>query len=421
MVVLQESRVYGDFSVGTPWHPKIDFFVRRSDMKERILGFALAICMVFCIASNALAGGEFTTIKDEYGNVVGSLNKEKDESGDGWSYDASTQTLTLNNFHGGYIFTMVQRIVLIGDNTIQRIDATEIERRLVWLISESSGTIEGNGTLTIFGGMQYTSPSDFLELKDNQTITGGQAQGDTSPLRLKNDDYYTAEGRYASYVRIAPSENPAAALTGDFTDVPFSAWYYDAVAYVHKPVYSGADYGLMDGTTATTFSPDAKADRATIITALYRQSGDNAITVGEGPDSEFVWASLEAELPYTDVSRELFPAVWWANENNITGGYGDGRFGPNDPVTREQFAVFLYRFAQEKYNRSHDDAKYQLSARADLSGYTDSSQISSWAKDAMSWANAMGYITGVTDTTLNPSANVSRAEVATILMRAMVL
>lgn len=390
-------------------------------MKKRMLGIALAICTVLCMIPTALAGGEFTTIKDEYGNVVGSLNKEQDASGDGWSYDAATQTLTLDNFHGGEIFTRAQRVVLIGENTLQRIDnPTELDVRFQWSV-ETSGTLEGTGTLTILGEMRYEAPSDSLDLKDNQTITGGQAQGDTSPLRLKNNLYVAVGGAIANYVRIAPSEDPTAALTGDFKDVPFSAWYYEAVEYVHKPANNSVEYGLMDGTSATEFSPDAAADRATIVTALYRKSGDNAVHVGEGPDSELVWASLEAELPYTDVSRELFPAVYWANGNNITGGYGDGRFGPNDPVTREQFAVFLYRYAQEKYNRSHDDEKYKLSSRADLSGYTDSGKISNWAKDAMSWANAMGYITGATDTTLNPSANVSRAEVATILMRAMVL
>lgn len=395
-------------------------------MKTRIGAFLLTLCMVCPLMSRTVsASGDGVFIWDEKGNLICDCEITEDASGDNWSYDAATQTLTLNNFHGGSIDVFCARIVLIGDNTLQSdADPKGTSTRLswsTWFAKDYLGTMEGTGSLTIAGGMMFSSNSDPV-LNNGLKITGGSARGDNLPLEIKDHQVVTSDETKASYVRIASSEgiSPAISTTGSFTDVPLSEWYYEAVEYVHKPANNSVEYGLMDGTTAATFSPNTNADRATIVTALYRKSGDG-VHMGEDSANESTWASLKKQLGFSDVSRDIFSAVWWATDNNIVNGYGNGEFGPNDPVTREQFAVFLYRYAQEKYSRTHNDEKYNLSARADLSSYTDSDKISSWAKDAMSWANAMGYITGVTDTTLNPLANVSRAEVATILMRAMVL
>lgn len=285
-----------------------------------------------------------------------------------------------------------------------------------------------------FSGNGYTYSGAAIGMVDDSTATFTKCTFVNNPsTRLDNSD-----GKFCAYnncvfygngwgndnVSSPPdtSEMPAATLTQPvtsekpatstgFTDVADDAWYREAIEFVSKPANNSVDYGLMDASASTTFSPNSNADRATIVTALYRKSGDG-YELGNNPNQKF---------PYSDISREILPIVYWANDCNITTGYGDGRFGPNDPVTREQFAVFLYRYAQEKYSRTHNDDKYELSARADLSVYTDSSKISSWATEAMSWANARGFITGVTDTTLNPSAYVTRAEVATILMRAAVI
>ena len=91
------------------------------------------------------------------------------------------------------------------------------------------------------------------------------------------------------------------------------------------------------------------------------------------------------------------------------GGYGDGRFGPKDNITREQFAAILYRYSAFK--------SCDTSGTADLSAYTDASEISDWAAEAMQWANAQGLITGRTATTLVPWGEATRAEAAVILMR----
>ena len=102
-------------------------------------------------------------------------------------------------------------------------------------------------------------------------------------------------------------------------------------------------------------------------------------------------------------------AVNWAAANSIVNGVSETSFAPDDPITREQMAAILYRYAQFK--------GYDLTADNDLSAYADASQISAYAAAAMRWANAEGLITGVTSTTLNPKGDATRAEVATILMR----
>ena len=111
---------------------------------------------------------------------------------------------------------------------------------------------------------------------------------------------------------------------------------------------------------------------------------------------------MKSDQWYTD-------AVIWAASNGIVKGYGNGKFGPADTLTREQFATILHRYAAYK--------GYDTSKRAALSTYTDAASISVWARDAMQWANAEGLIRGRTETTLVPKGSATRAEAAAILMR----
>ena len=173
-----------------------------------------------------------------------------------------------------------------------------------------------------------------------------------------------------------------------FTDVSTSDWFYDAVAYVYEN-------GLMGGTSANQFSPNVTTTRSMIVTILHRLEGEPAASTSTFTD-------VAAGQWYTD-------AVAWASANRIVEGYGNGRFGPNDTITREQMATILYRYAQSK--------GYDVGGTGDLGGYSDASQVSDWARTAMGWANAQGLITGNTATTLNPTGSATRAEAATILMR----
>ena len=100
-------------------------------------------------------------------------------------------------------------------------------------------------------------------------------------------------------------------------------------------------------------------------------------------------------------------AVTWAGANGVVSGYGNGRFGPNDPITREQMAVILRGYARLN--------GMDVSAQADLSGYTDADKISPYAREAISWANACGLINGTSAVTLTPAGTATRAQAAVIL------
>ena len=136
--------------------------------------------------------------------------------------------------------------------------------------------------------------------------------------------------------------------------------------------------------------------RAMLVTVLYRLEGKPAVSGANA------FSDVTSGEWYTD-------AVIWANANGIVGGYGSDLFGTNDPITREQMAAMLLRYADYK--------KCDTAKTNDLAAYADADVIASYAMDAMKWANAEGLITGRTATTLAPSGTATRAEVATILMR----
>ncbi|NLK92245.1 MAG: S-layer homology domain-containing protein, partial [Bacteroidales bacterium] len=172
-----------------------------------------------------------------------------------------------------------------------------------------------------------------------------------------------------------------------FADVKEDNWFYEAVKYVYEN-------DLMKGTGDNTFSPNEMTTRGMIVTILHRL--EDSPSAGANSFSD-----VEGNKYYAN-------AVAWASENNIVSGYGNGKFGPEDAITREQLATILMNYANYK--------GYDVSAKADLSKYEDSKEISNWALDAISWANAEGLIQG-DGNNLTPTANATRAQVATILNR----
>ena len=171
-----------------------------------------------------------------------------------------------------------------------------------------------------------------------------------------------------------------------FTDVT-NHWAYSAI----KRMYTR---GWMVGVDENTFAPDQQMSRAMLAVILYAMADKPAVT-GENP-----FTDVPADCWYTD-------AVIWAAENGIVSGFGDGTFHPNDMVTRAQTAVMLYGYAAF--------TGADVTARADLSAYSDAGQIPSWAKDAMQWANARRLIVGRDSSHLAPNGETTRAEMAAIL------
>lgn len=175
-----------------------------------------------------------------------------------------------------------------------------------------------------------------------------------------------------------------------FEDVADDVWYNAAVYHCY-------DRGYFLGTNSDRFAPEDTMTRAMFATVLYRMAGEPGAS---GVNPFFDAAASEW---YSD-------AVAWAAEKNILNGYGDGTFGAGDPVTREQMAVILYRYAQF--------AGVDVSSGGDsnLLSYDDASDVSEWAIYAMQWAVGSGVINGRSEQTLNPKDTASRAEVAQIIM-----
>lgn len=171
-----------------------------------------------------------------------------------------------------------------------------------------------------------------------------------------------------------------------FTDVT-NHWAYTAI----KRVYTR---GWMVGMDEKTFAPDQQLSRAMLAVILYAMAGEPAVT-GEGP-----FTDVPAGCWYTD-------AIVWAAQNGIVCGFGDGTFRPNAAVTRAQAAVMLYGYAAF--------TGADVTARADLSAYSDAGQIPAWAMDAMQWANARRLIVGRDSSHLVPDGKTTRAEMAAIL------
>ena len=233
----------------------------------------------------------------------------------------------------------------------------------------------------LFPVTRYSGPAIRMARAAYDALTEDQ-----KALVKHYDDLVKAEAEFAAIPPLRPvgPSKPSKPSTPDtskdnlpFTDVTSGSWYYDGVKYA-------CDNGLMNGTSANEFNPNANTTRSMIVTILARMEGVNT-SGGE---------------------------TWYAHgrEWSMGAGISDGT-NMTGKITREQLAAMLYRYAKLK--------GYDVSASADISGYTDASSVSSWATDAMRWAVSAGLINGRTATTLAPQGNATRAEVASILMRFM--
>lgn len=230
-------------------------------------------------------------------------------------------------------------------------------------------------------------PDEGYEL---DTLTVTDSKGKEIDLPHKGGNEYTFK-MPAGRVEIEVSFREIA-VELPFTDVPEGVWYEDAAAYVYE-------HGLMAGTSATTFAPDATTSRSMIATILWRMEGRPVVNYA---------------MDYTDVAQGQWysEAIRWAASEGIVSGYGNGLFGTNDPITREQFAVMLYRYAQEQgYDVS-------IGENTNILSYTDVADLSEYAISAMQWAVGAGIINGTgDDSTLIPQGQATRAQAAVMLQR----
>ena len=218
-------------------------------------------------------------------------------------------------------------------------------------------------------------------------------------LEIPNNKYFNRLGIYNYHGGGSVVFDDAAVLnwilsagkTGElgdlaFSDVPGDAWYTSAVSYVRES-------GLMNGTGSATFSPNSTVGRAMFAAILYRVAGSPAV-------------SEPASFPDVPPDAYYAGAVSWAAENDIASGYTSGRFGSNDPISREQLAAILWRYAGSPEAEQRQN-------------FVDESSIASYAADAANWARASGVINGKNGNLFDPQGPTTRAEVAVILRNDM--
>ena len=212
------------------------------------------------------------------------------------------------------------------------------------------------------------------------------------PGMASYDQNYTIQVDNASVAAQIPVSDAPTSTIRTYSDVASTDWFYDGVKYV-------SDREIMTGVDEGIFAPQSNTTRAQLVTMLYRLAGSPDLPE-EGLD-----------YPFSDVDASSWygPAVYWARANGIVTGTSDTTFTPDRPVTRQEMAAILHRYAEF--------AGYDVSASADLSGYTDAGDIAGYAQTAMAWANGAGLVTGTSDTTLSPTGSAVRGQVATILMR----
>lgn len=242
--------------------------------------------------------------------------------------------------------------------------------------SGENGSISPSNCSASYGSSQtFTITPSSGYMVENVTVDGINLGGITS---------YT-------FTNIASNHTISATFvwSNPYTDVSSSSWYYNSVRKVTQ-------WGLFTGTSSTQFSPDAAMTRAMFVSVLYRYDGSPAVS---------------GSTPFTDLNQSYYyNAVLWASQNGIVTGTSATTFSPDASVTRQQMVVFLYRYCGNYKG-------YNVSASADLSGFSDANQISSYALTPMRWAVAKGYMSGTSSTLLSPQAVATRAQVAEIFVK----
>ncbi len=254
---------------------------------------------------------------------------------------------------------------------------------------------------TIKGTYEGTSPVKVtLESSKIVYIDGTASIGDSSAAPFEvvlsrssssSGDSGRSSGGSGSSGKSDPENPPVStpAKPMQFNDVSPNDWFYNDI----KNAY---DLKLMNGISENSFSPHAPTQRCMILTILYRLENTPAV---------------KSPAPFSDVATTEYysDAIAWAVEIGLAKGYSDKTFKPSQPISRQDLAVFLYRYAQYK--------GYDVSNTAALSKFSDSKNIGDWAISAMSWCNASGIINGTTNTALEPSGNATRAQLAAMFTR----
>lgn len=264
-------------------------------------------------------------------------------------------------------------------------------RYAVTVTDGKGGSVRANNT-TVAAGSSVVVTVDADEGYVFKSISITDNAGNKVPYTVSGNRYTFIMPRSKVTVTAAfqadetKCDGGSDCLAYDFGDVNANHWFHGAVDYV-------LEHGMMASVSAEQFAPSMTTSRSMIVTILYSMEKKPAASGNDFND--------------VDGGAWYANAVNWAADQGIVGGYGNGRFGPNDPITREQLAAILMNYAKQK--------GYDVSDRGDLSKFSDADQVSDWAKDALSWANYNGLISGKGNGIVDAKGQATRAETAAIL------
>lgn len=301
---------------------------------------------------------------------------------DGFTYTAEKKSSGGSHSYDGYITVINPKngTVSVSD------DWADEDQKITLTITPDKGYVVDKIEIIDLEGDKIDAKK--VEDEDNE-YTFRMANCDvTVTVTFKEEGKTETEDTEESTTEETETEETTTSETVTFSDVSESDWFYRGVSYV-------VENGMMNGVGENQFAPNAPLTREMLAVVLYNMEKQPEST-GVNP-----FADVKADMWYTD-------AIVWANANGIVAGYDDSTFGLGDSITREQLAAILYRYAQMK--------GYDVTEKADLTGYADSAAISGYAVEAMQWANANGIVNGMTATTLAPQGTATRAQVATMLM-----
>lgn len=249
-----------------------------------------------------------------------------------------------------------------------------------------------NGSVTVDPTYAKEGERVYITVKPNSgytlsSLTVTRPNGSTVKLTEVRDNYFRFEMPGSRVTVDAEFER----TTMPFNDVSRSDWFYDAVNYVYFN-------NLMDGVSSTQFAPNSSTTRAMVIEIIYRMAGSPSVSTTAG---------------FTDVASSAWyaDAVNWAARRGIVEGRTATTFDPNAPVTREELATLLYRYA---VNSGYDTS---VGANTNILSYTDAGSISDYAFDSLQWACGAGIVNGTGNGVLSPQGQATRAQLAAMLMR----
>jgi hypothetical protein len=340
----------------------------QADSKSKKPGEADA-ALTYTIVSGALYGNDAWT---------GALSRAPGEA-EG-TYPITVGTLALN---GNYEVTFIDGAYTIASGASSGDDGGGSDGP--GDDGGNSGNDGGNGS-----GGNDNNGGNSNNNGGGGTSSGGSGGGSSAPAATTAAPEKPSEsesGTSSTGRRPAATGRPANAADG-FADIA-GHW---AEAYVRSAVGKG----LFAGVSATEFAPESAMTRGMVATVLWRIAGEPAAAYAGA------FEDVAAGQWYTD-------AIAWGAESGILNGYGDGRFGVDDSVTREQLAAIIHRYALL--------AGLDAGGRAELSAFADAAKFSAWATEAVQWAVQAGIVTGHDDGTFGPQDTATRAQVATIADR----